>query len=144
MVTYPGFLLKKETYRAFANYAEEIENELPSINLTSTISINVRRKWFAGKALSAPTNSVEVRDLPSSALIMSTSLKFGVQRGSKTICFSLPSEYTVSKITFDGIISNLPVSISEFAITTVSVAGANDLEYTNYKVYTKTNDIENL
>ena len=144
LVTYPGFLLKKETYRAFANYAEEIENELPAINLTNTISINVRRKWFAGKALSAPANSVEVRDLPSSALIMSTSFRFGVQRGSKTICFSLPSEYVVSKITFDGIISNLPVSISEFVVTTVSVAGANDLEYTNYKVYTKTNDIENL
>lgn len=144
VVLYNGYMTVKETYKAYANYKEHEENELPKLNLSSTISVNVRRRWFAGKTTVAPTTSAAVRALPTTALIMTNSFRFGIQRGSKTVTFCIPASNTVTKIVFDGIITSLPVDITEFVKTTVSVAGANNQSYVNYNVYTKTNDIENL
>ena len=63
-----GNYTQGETYFATVIYAASEDGSLPKKELTSKISVNVHRKWFAGVCNSVPTTSAEVRALSGSGL----------------------------------------------------------------------------
>lgn len=65
--TLEGIYTQGETYKATAVY-EAGENGIPETTLESRISVNVRRKWFAGVCAAVPATSAEVRALSGSGL----------------------------------------------------------------------------
>lgn len=63
-----GNYTESESYDATVVYAASAKGDLPELMLTNKISVNVRRKWFAGVVDSVPTNSAQVRALSESGL----------------------------------------------------------------------------
>lgn len=63
-----GNYTKGETYFATVMYAAGEDEDIKGLTLTSKISVNVYRKWFAGLCDSVPQTSDEVRNLKSSGL----------------------------------------------------------------------------
>ncbi|WP_294562575.1 hypothetical protein [uncultured Bacteroides sp.] len=61
-----GNYTKGETYTATVVYGAS--EEITEMILTNRISVNVKRKWFAGVCSSIPTTSADVRALASSGL----------------------------------------------------------------------------
>ena len=52
-----GNYTQNETYKATVVYAESEDKSIPETTLNNTISVNVRRKWFAGVVDSVPATS---------------------------------------------------------------------------------------
>ena len=50
-----GNYTQNETYKATVVYAESADKSIPETTLNNTISVNVRRKWFAGVVDAVPT-----------------------------------------------------------------------------------------
>lgn len=74
--------------------------------MNDTISVNVRRKWFAGVVDSVPATSAQVRSLGSSGMYTGAgSYKFSAGRW-KTIVICIP-EGTVSELTLTAYPGNL-------------------------------------
>lgn len=63
-----GNYTKGESYTATVIYAASDDGDINETILTSKISVNVHRKWFAGVCNSVPTTSAEVRALSGSGL----------------------------------------------------------------------------
>ena len=63
-----GIYTQKETYIATVEYDASADGSLTEIKLNDSISVNVRRKWFAGICTSVPKTSNDVRALQSSGL----------------------------------------------------------------------------
>ena len=63
-----GNYTEKETYKATAVYAASEDEAIPETTLNSTISVNVRRRWFAGVVSAIPATSAQVRALNNSGL----------------------------------------------------------------------------
>lgn len=140
-----GFMEKNETYKANADFEANETDNLPALSLTSTISVNARRKWFAGTANAIPTDSPSVRSLPSSGFMLSTSFKFSVQRGVKRIIFCFPAEYSLTKLVYDGVISGIVIPMGQLKISTINeVSGDNGKLPIAYTCCAIVNDIENL
>ena len=140
-----GHIEKNETYKAFADFEANGDDNLPALSLTSTITVNARRKWFAGTASAIPTNSITVRSLPTSGFIMATSFRFGVQRGVKRVVFCFPVGYTLTKLVYDGVISGIVVPVGQLKVSTINeVFGANAQLPIAYTCCVIENDIENL
>jgi hypothetical protein len=86
----------RETYKATVVFAANEELEVPQQTLTSTISVNVYRKWFAGIIDAVPTTSAEVRNLDSSGLYKGAgTYSFNIGKWTKfVIC--IPSDSLTS------------------------------------------------
>lgn len=63
-----GSYTQNETYKATVVYAASDDGTIPETTLNNTISVNVRRKWFAGVVDSVPTTSAQVRALSANGL----------------------------------------------------------------------------
>ena len=63
-----GYYTMEETYAATVVYDASSDGVLPQITLNNKISVNVRRKWFAGMCNSVPQTSDAVRALSSNGL----------------------------------------------------------------------------
>ena len=103
--------------------------------MNDTISVNVRRKWFAGVVDSVPATSAQVRSLGSGGMYTgSGSYKFSVGRW-KTIVICIP-EGTVSELTLTAYPGNF---IEDTGVcsgpTSISVEGANGSQATDYRMW---------
>lgn len=130
-----GNYTQGETYFATVIYAASEDGSLPKKELTSKISVNVKRKWFAGVCSSIPTTSSEVRALGSNGLYNGPST-YKFQAGSwKIVAVCVPSD-TVKEISiassYGNFIENGKVCIGP---VTISVEGVNGSDAIDYKMW---------
>ncbi|MDD3038813.1 hypothetical protein [Bacteroides sp.] len=130
-----GLYLQNETYTAEVIYSASSDGKLPELTLKDSISVNVRRKWFAGVCNTVPVSSSDVRGLLNSGLYNgSGTYKFNVGQW-KMIAICIPSGTIkdLSLIAYPGNfmedteITSGPISIS--------VEGANGSEAIEYKMW---------
>lgn len=130
-----GNYTKGETYKATVIYEGSSDKTIPQTTLTNTISVNVKRKWFAGVVSSIPTTSAQVRALGSNGLYNgSGTYKFNVQAWQKlVICIPTGSinEITVTKYP-GNFIEDKGVCTGP---TSISVEGANGSTAQTYKMW---------
>lgn len=130
-----GVYTQRETYKATVTYGASADGQLPEKTLNDTISVNVRRKWFAGVVDSVPATSAQVRSLGSGGMYTgSGSYKFSVGRW-KTIVICIP-EGTVSELTLTAYPGNF---IEDTGVcsgpTSIPVEGANGSQATDYRMW---------
>lgn len=128
-----GAYVNSETYYASVSFAAS--GDLPAATLTDKISVNVRRKWFAGVVYTIPATSVQVRALGSSGMYTGAgSYKFSVGRW-KTIVVCIP-EGTVNELTLTAYPGNF---IEDTGVcngpTSISVEAANGSQATDYRMW---------
>lgn len=128
-----GVYTENESYLASVSFSQN--GSLPAVTLTDKISVNVRRKWFAGVVDSIPTTSAQVRGLSSSGMYTgSGSYKFSAGRW-KTIVICIP-EGTVSELTLTAYPGNF---IEDAGVcsgpTPISVEGANGSTAKGYSMW---------
>lgn len=133
--TLTGNYVQGETYKATAVYAASDDKTIPETTLTNTISVNVRRKWFAGVVDAVPTTGAQVRALPTSGMYTGAgNYKFSVGQW-KTIVICIP-EGTVSELTLTAYPGNF---IEDTGVcsgpTSISVEGANGSLAKDYKMW---------
>lgn len=130
-----GTYSQNETYKATVIYTASEDGTLPRQEIKDTISVNVRRKWFAGICSSIPKTSAEVRALGSS----------GLYKGAGTYKFDVNAWKMIAICLPEGTLSELSVPTSPGNImedtgivsgpTTISVEGANGSTAANYKMW---------
>lgn len=130
-----GIYTRSETYEAMIVYAASEDGSLPRQELRDTISVNVRRKWFAGICSSVPVTSAEVRALGTSGLYSGPgTYKFSVDKW-KTIAVCIPAD-VIKELTLTAYPGNF---IEDTGITTgpvdISVEGANGSASISYKMW---------
>lgn len=130
-----GVYTQRETYKATVTYGASADGQLPEKTLNDTISVNVRRKWFAGVVDSVPATSAQVRSLGSGGMYTgSGSYKFSVGRW-KTIVICIP-EGTVSELTLTAYPGNF---IEDAGVcsgpASISVEGANGSTAKDYSMW---------
>lgn len=130
-----GIYTKNETYTATVVYSANESKNIPVLTLTDKISVNVRRKWFAGICSSIPKTSAEVRALGSSGLYKgSGTYKFSVDKW-KLIAICIPAD-EIKELTLTAYPGNF---IEDTGITagpsTISVEGANGSAAIDYKMW---------
>lgn len=128
-----GVYTQAESYFATVVYAAN--GELPEVTLNNKISVNVRRRWFAGICDAIPTSSAQVRALSSN----------GLYTGSGTYKFSVGKWKKIAICIPDGSISDIGVTaypgnfVEDKGVcsgpTTISVEGANSSTPSNYKMW---------
>lgn len=130
-----GNYTKGETYTATVMYDAGEDEDIKELTLTSKISVNVYRKWFAGLCDSAPQTSDEVRSLKSNGLyIKAGTYKFPVDKWKK-IAVCIPAD-EVTELTLTAYPGNF---IEDTGITTgpitISVEGDNKSAAIDYKMW---------
>ena len=130
-----GIYTQKETYIATVEYDASADGSLTEIKLNDSISVNVRRKWFAGICTSVPKASNDVRALQSSGLYTGPgTYKFPVDKW-KMFVICIPTD-TIKDLTLTAYPGNFiedrggcsgPIEIS--------VEGANNSEAIKYKMW---------
>lgn len=130
-----GQYVKNETYTATVVYSASEDGKTPEVTLTDKISVNVRRKWFAGICSSVPVTSAEVRALGTSGLYSGPgTYKFSVDKW-KTIAVCIPAD-VIKELTLTAYPGNF---IEDTGITTgpvdISVEGANGSAAISYKMW---------
>lgn len=130
-----GQYVKNETYTATVVYSASEDGKAPEVTLTDKISVNVRRKWFAGVCSSVPVTSAEVRALGTSGLYKGPgTYKFSVDKW-KTIAVCIPAD-VIKELTLTAYPGNF---IEDTGITTgpvdISVEGANGSAAISYKMW---------
>lgn len=130
-----GNYTENETYKATVVYAASEDSSIPETVLNNTISVNVRRKWFAGVVSAVPANSDQVRALAGSGLYSGAgTYKFNAGQW-KMIAICIP-EGAIKEITVTAYPGNF---IEDTGVcsgpTTISVKGANNSTAINYKMW---------
>lgn len=128
-----GNYTQNETYSAKVTFARG--TDCAEVTLENRISVNVRRKWFAGVVSSIPTTSAEVRALLSSGLYTGAgTYKFSAGIW-KMIVICIPTG-TIQEISVTAYPGNF---IEDGGVcsgpTVVSVDGANGSEAQNYNMW---------
>lgn len=130
-----GYYIQNETYKATVVYAESEDKSIPETTLNNTISVNVRRKWFAGVVNSVPTTSAQVRELGSSGFYMGAKgYEFSVGQW-KTLAICIP-EGAISELSLTAYPGNF---IEDSGVcsgpTSISVEGANGSTAKSYNMW---------
>lgn len=137
-----GHYTTNETYRADVTY--EGSGSLKEVTLTDKISVNVRRRWFAGMVSSVPTTSAQVRALPGSGLYTGAgSYKFTISN-YKTFVICIPAG-SIKEVSLERYQYNFMDLDSAATPRKISVEGANGsaaAEYTMYVFSTATTSTE--
>ena len=116
------------------------ETPLAASSIVNSVAIIGARRTFFGADTNttAPTNSTGVRALASSALNLSNGSQFtiNIPAGTRRICFAYPA--TLRDVTTIAYVEQGNANqVAAFGSpATVSVAGANNFNPINYKVYT--------
>ena len=139
-----GNYTQGESYTATVIYAASEDGDIKETILTSKISVNVHRKWFAGVCNSVPTTSAEVRALSGSGLYKGTgSYKFTIGN-YKTFVICIPNG-TIKDVSLERYQYNFMDLDSAATPRKISVEGANGstpLEYRTYVFSTATTSSE--
>lgn len=129
-----GNYTEKETYKATAVYAASEDGTIPETTLNSTISVNVRRKWFAGIVGAIPTTSAQVRALNNSGLYAGAgNYKFTIGN-YKTFVICIPSG-TIKEVSLERYQYNFMDLDSAATPKKISVQGANGSAAVEYTMY---------
>lgn len=128
-----GVYTTNESY--FASVSFDKSGSLPAVTLTDKISVNVRRKWFAGVCASVPTSSTQVRALSASGFYTGAgSYKFDVTEWTyMVICIPSGSITDVSRTKTPGNYLDSPGVYK--GTRKISVNGANNSEAVPYTMY---------
>ena len=138
-----GTYTQGETYKATVIYAAG-EEDIPESKLESKISVNVRRKWFAGVCDSLPSTSAEVRALRGSGLYTGAGNYKFTTSNYKTFVICIPSG-TIREVSLERYQYNFMDLDSAAAPHKISVEGAGGsaaVEYTMYVFSTATTSTE--
>ena len=132
--TLEGTYTQGETYKATAVYGAG-EEGLAETKVENKISVNVRRKWFAGVCSSVPATSAQVRALSGNGLYTGAgTYKFSVRQW-KTVVICIP-EGNITDISVTAYPGNF---IEDTGVcsgpSTISVEGANGSAAANYKMW---------
>ena len=130
-----GIYTQKETYIATVEYDASADGSLTEIKLNDSISVNVRRKWFAGVCTSVPKTSNDVRALQSSGLYTRPgTYKFPVDKW-KIIAICIP-EGSISSLEFAEYPGNLIKDVEMVSgPSKISVEGVNGSAATDYNMW---------
>lgn len=128
-----GIYTKGETYTATVVYGAGEDEEIAEMTLTNKISVNVKRKWFAGVCSSIPATSADVRALASSGLYNGPgSYKFSLDNW-KMFAVCIPAN-TITNLTLTAYTGNFMENGVEGPIN-IMVEGANGSEPIQYKMW---------
>lgn len=134
-----GNYTKGETYTATVVY--EASEDINETILTSKISVNVKRKWFAGVCNTIPTTSAEVRTLSGSGLYSGPgTYKFNVGNWKK-IAVCIPAD-TIKELTLTSYPGNFMENGVEGPVR-IMVEGANGSKAIEYKMWYATAVMDN-
>lgn len=139
-----GVYTQSEKYTATVVYAANDEGTLSSLTLTNKISVNVKRKWFAGVCSSIPATSADVRALANSGLYNGPgNYKFTIGN-YRTFVICIPSD-VVREVSLERYQYNFMDLDSAATPRKINVEGANGsaaVEYTMYVFNTATTSTE--
>lgn len=129
-----GNYTAKETYRATVKFAESGDMEPKAI--TDQISVNVYRKWFAGKC-SNPilASSNDVRALPSSGLLTTNNFTFTATNGWENFAIAVEANKQLSVVEAKGVTGNYATDSGMKGPYIIQVEGANGSQAVDYNVY---------
>lgn len=139
-----GIYTKGETYTATVVYGAGEDEEIAEMTLTNKISVNVKRKWFAGVCSSIPATSADVRALASSGLYNGPgSYKFTISN-YRTFVICIPAD-VIREVSLERYQYNFMDLDSAATPRKINVEGANGsaaVEYTMYVFSTATTSTE--
>lgn len=146
--TLSGTYTEAESYKATVVYAENEDGTIPETILNNTVSVNVRRKWFAGVVSAIPTTSEQVRALKYSGLYTGAGNYTFEATDWKLLAICFPEGANLSRIKIEGYIADLiPGDGTLKTADPVMVKGANGSTAKKYNVwYVKSaivNDVTN-
>ena len=130
-----GYYTQGETYAATVVYAASADNAIPQQTLNNKISVNVRRKWFAGVCSSIPQSSADIRALGTSGFYTGPgTFKFPASNW-KIVAVCVPSG-TLSELSLTSYPANFAED-KEYCIgpIKISVEGANSSEAIDYNLW---------
>lgn len=140
-----GVYTQGETYKATVVYAASEDGSIPETTLNNSITVNVRRKWFAGVVSSIPTTSAQVRALSASGLFNGIGTYGFTISNYRTFVICVPSG-TIKDVSLEGRYQYNFMDLDSAANPQkVSVEGANGsaaIEYTMYIFTTTTASTE--
>lgn len=140
-----GIYTQGETYKATVVYAASEDGSIPETTLNNSITVNVRRKWFAGVVSSIPTTSAQVRALSASGLFNGIGTYGFTISNYRTFVICVPSG-TIKDVSLEGRYQYNFMDLDSAANPQkVSVEGANGsaaIEYTMYIFTTTTASTE--
>lgn len=130
-----GYYTQGETYAATVVYAASADNAIPQQTLNNKISVNVKRKWFAGVCDSVPTTSAEIRALATSGLYNGPGTYKFEASNWKIIAICIP-EGNISSLEFAEYPGNLIKDVEMVSgPSKISVEGANGSAATDYNMW---------
>lgn len=130
-----GNYTQGETYSATVVYAASDDGDINETILTSRISVNVHRKWFAGVCNSIPQTSADVRALGTSGLYNGAGTYKFEASNWKIIAICIP-EGNISSLEFAEYPGNLIKDVEMVSgPSQISVEGANGSASTDYKMW---------
>lgn len=139
-----GVYTQGETYKATVVYAASEDGSIPETTLNNSITVNVRRKWFAGVVSAIPTTSSQVRALSASGLYAGAgTYKFTIGN-YKTFVICIPTG-TIKEVSLERYQYNFIDLDSAATPHKISVEGANGsaaVEYTMYVFTSATTSTE--
>lgn len=139
-----GIYTQGETYKATVVYAASEDGSIPETTLNNSITVNVRRRWFAGVVSAIPTTSSQVRALSASGLYAGAgTYKFTIGN-YKTFVICIPAG-TIKEVSLDRYQYNFIDLDSAATPHKISVEGANGsaaVEYTMYVFTSATTSTE--
>ena len=139
-----GVYTQSETYKATVIYSASEDGNISRKIINNTISVNVRRKWFAGVCNSIPASSAEVRALSGSGLYKGAgAYKFTINN-YKTFVICIPNG-TIKDVSLERYQYNfmdLDSAASPRKINVEGINGSAPLEYTMYVFSTATTSTE--
>ena len=130
-----GNYTKGETYTATVVYAASDDGDISETILTNKISVNVKRKWFAGVCNSIPQTSADARALGTSGFYTGPgTFKFPASNW-KIVAVCVPSG-TLSELSLTSYPANFAED-KEYCIgpIKISVEGANGSEAIDYNMW---------
>ena len=131
-----GVYTQGETYKATVVYAASEDGSIPETTLNNSITVNVRRKWFAGVVSSIPTTSDQVRALKYSGLYKGAGNYTFDATDWKMVAICFPEGANLSKLSFKGYIADLIPGDGTLKIADpVMVKGANGTAAVRYNVW---------
>jgi len=130
-----GYYTIGESYKATVVLNKSADGSLGELTLNNTISVNVKRKWFAGVCSSIPTTSSEVRALGSNGLYNGPGTYKFEASNWKIIAICIP-EGNISSLEFAEYPGNLIKDVEMVSgPSKISVEGANGSAATDYNMW---------
>lgn len=130
-----GYYTAGESYKATVVLNKSADGSLGELTLNNTISVNVKRKWFAGVCSSIPQSSADVRALGSNGLYSGPGIfKFSASNW-KIVAVCVPAD-SIKEISiassYGNFVENGKICSGPKAI---SVEGANGSDAIDYKMW---------